>query len=120
MPSAVNAMFWYRWYNSGRVHKSLPVTPAMAGSIADHVWIVRELQEAAWAATIPNMKTESEIRTRLQQVRKDLESIEKHRKSLPRGGGQLAIKRKRVLEGERGILAWVLDESDPGPSPTTW
>ena len=28
----------------------------------------------------------------------------------------LDTKRKRVLEGERAILAWVLDELDPGPS----
>jgi hypothetical protein len=66
------------------------------------------------------MKTESEIRTLWQQVRKDLESIEKRRKSLPKGGGTLDIKRKRILEGERAVLAWILGESDPGPSPTTW
>jgi hypothetical protein len=66
------------------------------------------------------MKTESEIRTRWQQVREDLESVEKHRKSLPKGGGGNGIKRKRILEGERAALAWVLDESDLGPSLTTW
>ena len=38
---------WYCWYNFGRVHKSLRVTPAMAAGIADHVWSVRELLEAA-------------------------------------------------------------------------
>ena len=40
-------MLWYCWYNFGRVHKSLRVTPAMAAGIADHVWSVRELLEAA-------------------------------------------------------------------------
>jgi transposase-like protein/IS1 family transposase len=35
-------MLWYCWYNFGRVHKSLRVTPAMAAGIADHVWSVRE------------------------------------------------------------------------------
>jgi IS1 family transposase/transposase-like protein len=38
---------WYCWYNFGRVHKSLRVTPAMAAGISDHVWSVRELLEAA-------------------------------------------------------------------------
>jgi IS1 family transposase/transposase-like protein len=37
---------WYCWYNFGRVHKSLRVTPAMAAGISDHVWSVRELLEA--------------------------------------------------------------------------
>ncbi len=40
-------MLWYCWYNFGRVHKSLRVTPAMAAGIADHVWSVRELLETA-------------------------------------------------------------------------
>ena len=38
---------WYTFYNFCRVHKSLRVTPAMAAGIADHVWSVRELLEAA-------------------------------------------------------------------------
>ena len=38
---------WYCWYNFGRVHKSLRTTPAMAAGIADHIWSVRELLEAA-------------------------------------------------------------------------
>jgi hypothetical protein len=38
---------WYCWYNFGRIHKSLRVTPAMAAGIADHVWSVRDLLEAA-------------------------------------------------------------------------
>ncbi len=40
-------MLWYCWYNFGRVHKSLRVTPAMAAGISDHVWSVRELLEVA-------------------------------------------------------------------------
>jgi transposase-like protein/IS1 family transposase len=36
-------ILWYTWYNFGRVHKSLRVTPAMAAGIADHVWSVGEL-----------------------------------------------------------------------------
>jgi len=40
-------MLWYCWYNFGRVHKSLRTTPAMAAGIANHVWSVRELLEAA-------------------------------------------------------------------------
>lgn len=38
---------WYCWYNFGRIHKSLRMTPAMAAGIADHAWSVRELLEAA-------------------------------------------------------------------------
>lgn len=40
-------MLWYCWYNFSRVHKTLRVTPAMEAGIADHVWSVRELLEAA-------------------------------------------------------------------------
>lgn len=40
-------MLWYCWYNFGRVHKSLRMTPAMAAGIADHIWTVREILEAA-------------------------------------------------------------------------
>jgi hypothetical protein len=42
---AAAVMLWYCWYNFGRVHKTLRVTPAMAAGIADHVWSVRELLE---------------------------------------------------------------------------
>jgi hypothetical protein len=38
---------WFAFYNFCRVHKSLRVTPAMEAKIADHVWTVRELLEAA-------------------------------------------------------------------------
>ncbi len=40
-------VLWYTAYNFVRVHKSLRMTPAMAAGIADHVWSVRELLEAA-------------------------------------------------------------------------
>lgn len=43
---AAPALF-YCWYNFGRVHKSLRVTPAMAAGIADRVSSVRDLLEAA-------------------------------------------------------------------------
>lgn len=38
-------ILWYTWYNFGRVHKTLRVTPAMESKITDHVWSVRELLE---------------------------------------------------------------------------
>lgn len=38
---------WFAFYNFCRIYKSLRVTPAMAAGIADHVWDVRELLEAA-------------------------------------------------------------------------
>jgi len=37
---------WYCWYNFGRVHKTLRMTPAMAAGIADHIWTVQELLKA--------------------------------------------------------------------------
>jgi IS1 family transposase len=40
-------VLWYTWYNFGRVHKSIRMTPAMAAGISDHIWSVRELLEAA-------------------------------------------------------------------------
>lgn len=42
-----SAALWYCWYNFGRVHKSLRMTPAMAAGITDHIWSVREMLEAA-------------------------------------------------------------------------
>jgi transposase-like protein/IS1 family transposase len=38
---------WFAFYNFCRAHKALRVTPAMEAGIADHVWTVRELLEAA-------------------------------------------------------------------------
>ncbi|MGH9670798.1 MAG: IS1 family transposase, partial [Terriglobales bacterium] len=31
------------WYNFGRIHQTLRVTPAMEAVIADHVWTVEEV-----------------------------------------------------------------------------
>lgn len=44
---AAAIMLWFAFYNFCRVHKSLKVTPAMEAGIADHIWSVRELLEAA-------------------------------------------------------------------------
>jgi IS1 family transposase len=38
---------WFAFFNFCRVHKTLKVTPAMEAGIADHIWSVRELLEAA-------------------------------------------------------------------------
>ena len=38
---------WFAFYNFCRVHRSLRETPAMAAGIANHIWTVRELLEAA-------------------------------------------------------------------------
>ena len=37
----------FAWYNLMRVHMQPRVTPAMEAGIADHVWTMRELLEAA-------------------------------------------------------------------------
>jgi hypothetical protein len=34
---------YFMWYNFGRVHQTLRVTPAMEAGIADHVWSVEEI-----------------------------------------------------------------------------
>lgn len=33
----------FMWYNFGRIHKSLRVTPAMEAGVADHVWSLAEI-----------------------------------------------------------------------------
>jgi len=38
----------FMYYNFGRIHKSLRVTPAMEAGIADHVWSLEEI-----AALVP-------------------------------------------------------------------
>jgi hypothetical protein len=37
----------FGYYNFVRVHRSLRMTPAMAGGVTDHIWTVPELIEAA-------------------------------------------------------------------------
>jgi IS1 family transposase len=37
----------FAWYNFCRVHRTLRVTPAMEANIADHIWTISELLEAA-------------------------------------------------------------------------
>jgi len=40
---------YFAYYNFVRIHKSLRMTPAMAGGVTDHVWTLEELLEAAAA-----------------------------------------------------------------------
>lgn len=40
---------YFAYYNFVRIHKSLRMTPAMAGGVTDHVWKLEELLEAATA-----------------------------------------------------------------------
>jgi len=42
----------FMYYNCGRIHKTLPVTPAMEAGIADHVWSLEEI-----AALVPEAET---------------------------------------------------------------
>ena len=37
----------FMYYNFGRIHKSLRVTPAMEAGITDHVWSLEEIAELA-------------------------------------------------------------------------
>jgi hypothetical protein len=36
---AIHAMY----YNFGRIHKTLRITPAMAAGLSDHVWSLEEI-----------------------------------------------------------------------------
>jgi hypothetical protein len=37
----------FMYYNFGRIHKTLRVTPAMQAGLADHVWSLEEIAELA-------------------------------------------------------------------------
>ncbi len=37
----------YMYYNFGRIHKSLRVTPAMEAGVTDHVWSLEEIAALA-------------------------------------------------------------------------
>ena len=34
---------FYMWYNFGRIHQTLQVTPAMEAGISQHVWSIEEI-----------------------------------------------------------------------------
>lgn len=34
---------WHTWYNFGRVHQTLRVTPALEAGISSHVWSIQEI-----------------------------------------------------------------------------
>ncbi len=40
---AALAGLYFMYYNLGRVHQTLRVTPAMEAGIADHVWAIEEI-----------------------------------------------------------------------------
>ena len=40
---AAMVSLYFRYYNFGRVHQTLRVTPAMEAGIADHVWSIEEI-----------------------------------------------------------------------------
>ena len=41
--NAATVALYFMYYNFGRVHQTLRVTPAMEAGIADHVWSVEEI-----------------------------------------------------------------------------
>lgn len=40
---AAHVALYFTWYNFGRVHQTLKMTPAMAAGIADHAWTIEEI-----------------------------------------------------------------------------
>jgi len=51
---AAAVALWFTYYNFGRVHQTLRVTPAMEAGIADHVWSIGEI-----VALLPEPKVEA-------------------------------------------------------------
>lgn len=51
----------YMYYNFGRIHKTLKVTPTMEVGISDHIWT---LEEIAALAPIPGPKKRGEYKPR--------------------------------------------------------
>lgn len=37
----------FMWYNSGRIHKTLRITPATAAGVTDHIWSLEEVMAIA-------------------------------------------------------------------------
>ena len=40
---AAMVAIYFMWYNFGRIHQTLRVTPAMEAGVANHVWSVEEI-----------------------------------------------------------------------------
>jgi len=40
---AAMVSLYFMYYNFGRIHQTLRVTPAMEAGIADHVWSIEEI-----------------------------------------------------------------------------
>jgi hypothetical protein len=40
---AAAVALYFMWYNFGRIHQTLRVTPAMEAGVSDHVWSVEEI-----------------------------------------------------------------------------
>jgi hypothetical protein len=36
---------YFMWYNFGRIHQTLRVTPAMEAGVTDHIWTVEKIVE---------------------------------------------------------------------------
>jgi hypothetical protein len=44
------------YYNFGRIHKTLRVTPAMAAGLSDHVWSLEEIALLANSQDYPSIE----------------------------------------------------------------
>jgi hypothetical protein len=47
----VTVALYFMYYNFGRVHQTLRVTPAMEAGVSDHVWSVEEIVRLLDAAS---------------------------------------------------------------------
>ena len=50
---AAAVALYVAWYNLCRVHEALRITPAMALGVADHIWTIGELVDAAIDGALP-------------------------------------------------------------------
>lgn len=46
----------FMYYNFGRIHKSLRVTPAMEAGVTDHVWSLEEIASLLLENEVPKMR----------------------------------------------------------------
>lgn len=46
----------FMFYNFGRIHKTLKVTPAMEAGITDHIWTIEEIVDLAYKNEVPKLR----------------------------------------------------------------
>jgi hypothetical protein len=84
---------WYTFYNFCRIHKSLRVTPAMAAGIANRVWDMWDLLEAACASALDYVP---QAHSKHEHAETQTEYLPRCVCSVPRKGSKRAGNRDRT------------------------